>query len=860
MPLQQTSGAASYDAFGGGVPVVPAYIEDVFSTYLYTGNGSTQTITNGIALGTASGGSVFFGGNPAYLNLSAAPTQFGTGDFTVETWINPTAVTPVGSFIELSPFTGSSGWAFGVGFPSSGVMYWYTNGANLLSYSGISVGVWTHVAVSRSGSTNRMFVNGALVASATDSTNYNQSGATNIGADVAAQFFRGNLSNLRVVKGTALYTSAFTPPTEPLTVVSGTSLLTCQTPNTVQDYSSNAYSITNNGAIPQNGGGPFTDATAGKGGLVWFKRRSTAISHALFDSARSSTSNALFTNTAGAQVSSYGVTFNSNGVSLGQSEPEHNSNGETYASWTFRKQPKFFDVVTWTGTGSNRTIAHALGSVPGCIIVKRTNTSGDWMIYHRSIASTDYYNFAYTGTPTTDSTVWNSTPATSSVFSLGTNSNVNASGGTYVAYVFAHNAGGFGLTGTDNVITCGSFTTDGSGNATVNLGYEPQFVMLQRQDDDWFMNDSMRGMPAPPSGSGTNANLLPNSSNAESINGRDTSPTSTGFVARMGSASKFCIYIAIRRGPMKVPTSGTSVYNGITRTATNSVANINGVGFPPDICISSARSAVNGSTWFDKLRGPLQAIRSPATTAEATHTNTLTSFNMDGISVGAGEAFFDINRPLDSPYVLNFFKRAPSFFDEVCWTADSSGTFRTISHGLSVAPELIIYKRRDAASDWNVYHSSLGNNAFTQLNTTGGIVSPADLWNYTTPTSTSFTVGYANTSPRTYVAYLFATCAGVSKVFSYTGNGSSQTINCGFTSGARFVLIKRTDSSGDWYVWDSARGIVSGNDPHLSLNTTAAEVTTDDTIDTDSTGFVVNQVSATNVNVSSATYIGLAIA
>jgi hypothetical protein len=115
-------------------------------------------------------------------------------------------------------------------------------------------------------------------------------------------------------------------------------------------------------------------------------------------------------------------------------------------------------------------------------------------------------------------------------------------------------------------------------------------------------------------------------------------------------------------------------------------------------------------------------------------------------------------------------------------------------------------------------------------------------------------------SGTTDVAYLFATCAGVSKVFSYTGNGSSQTINCGFTGGARFVLIKRTDSAGDWYVWDTARGIVSGNDPHLSLNTTAAEVTSNDTIDTDSTGFVVNQVSATNVNVSSATYIGLAIA
>jgi hypothetical protein len=152
------------------------------------------------------------------------------------------------------------------------------------------------------------------------------------------------------------------------------------------------------------------------------------------------------------------------------------------------------------------------------------------------------------------------------------------------------------------------------------------------------------------------------------------------------------------------------------------------------------------------------------------------------------------------------------------------------------------------------------------LNTTGAADTSAGrgaYWNSTNPTASVFSVGQdgdVNNSGDTYVNYLFATCAGVSKVFSYTGNGSSQTINCGFTGGARFVLIKRTDSTGDWYVWDTARGIVAGNDPHLSLNTTAAEVTSNDTIDTDSTGFVVNQVSATNVNVSSATYIGLAIA
>jgi hypothetical protein len=110
------------------------------------------------------------------------------------------------------------------------------------------------------------------------------------------------------------------------------------------------------------------------------------------------------------------------------------------------------------------------------------------------------------------------------------------------------------------------------------------------------------------------------------------------------------------------------------------------------------------------------------------------------------------------------------------------------------------------------------------------------------------------------VAYLFASCPGVSKVGSYTGNGSSQTIDCGFTGGARFFLVKRTDSTGDWWVYDSARGITAPADPALRLNSTAAEVTSADAVDPTSVGIVVNQEATCNINVSSATYIYLAIA
>ena len=100
----------------------------------------------------------------------------------------------------------------------------------------------------------------------------------------------------------------------------------------------------------------------------------------------------------------------------------------------------------------------------------------------------------------------------------------------------------------------------------------------------------------------------------------------------------------------------------------------------------------------------------------------------------------------------------------------------------------------------------------------------------------------------------------MSKVGSYTGTGTTQVINCGFTSGSRFVLIKRTDDIGDWYVWDSARGIVAGNDPYLLLNSTAAEVTGTDYVDTAASGFEISSTAPAAINANGGSFIFLAIA
>jgi hypothetical protein len=603
---------------------------------------------------------------------------------------------------------------------------------------------------------------------------------------------------------------------------------------------------------------------AGQGGLVWTKSRiEDGNFHSLFDTNRG-TLNRLVTSTtfANTSIANSLQSFNSNGFSVGSSGTV-NASTYNYVSWTFRKQPKFFDVVTYTGNGTTNDVANALASVPGFVVIKKTSTTSNWFTLNRD--SSGNYLQGYLNTTGSLPQVWvaanTSTYLTSTTLKIAslasvTGEDMNASGVTYVAYLFAHDAGGFGLTGTDNVISCGSFTTDGTGKATVSLGYEPQWVLWKQTDgvDNWYLNDIMRGMNV----SGSDKNLSPNTSAAESAGGYDTTPTATGFIANPGIASKTYIYIAIRRGPMKVPTSGTSVYNAVARTGTGADTTITGVGFASDLVMAKGRDG-RDTILFDRLRGRLRNLRPTLTDAEQTESNSLTGFDvMDGVTLGA-----DSNALINASgaSMINwFFRRAPSFFDEVCYTGTGSAT--TFAHNLGVVPELMIVKNRVTGTNWAVYTSALGATKTLFLNLTNDPSTITSVWNDTAPTASVFTVGSAaatNTSTNTYVNYLFATCAGVSKVGSYTGTGTTQTINCGFTAGARFVLIKRTDSTGDWYVWDSARGIVSGNDPYLLLNSTAAEVTGTDYVDTAATGFEISSTAPAAINANGGSFIFFAV-
>lgn len=603
-----------------------------------------------------------------------------------------------------------------------------------------------------------------------------------------------------------------------------------------------------------------------KGGLIWTKCRSAAANNALVDTSTWVSNKLLISNSSsGLTTASNTVvsSFNTNGYSLGPDTQYTNANAQTFVSWTFRKQAKFFDIVTYTGTGANRTIAHNLGSTPGCIIVKRTDTTGDWYVYHSGLTSASYYCLLdTTAAQASDTTVWNATAPTSSVFSVGTNTGVNASAGTYVAYIFASNAGGFGSSGTQNVITCGSYTGTGATGNAITLGYEPQWLLVKQSSAagaSWWMVDNMRGMTA----DGADQRLLADSTAAEAAS-TAVAPTATGFVLNTTSGAfnasgSTYIYIAIRRGPMKTPTVGTSVFSpNIITTSTNTTISTN---FPISWQFLRYRdNAVPNAPVMDRLRGI--STKSPdANTYPVLFTNLADAeisvfdslyWNNTGFQVPA-------NGQSATPTVYWSFQRAPGFFDEVCYTGTGANTTQT--HNLGVVPELMIVKERDAINNWQVYSATLANTQYLVLNTAAAAATGTTRWNSTTPTSSVFSVGTdatVNTLAGTYAAYLFASCPGVSKVGSYTGTGATQTIDCGFTGGARFVLIKRTNSTGDWYVWDTARGMVSGTDPSLLLNSTAAEVNAN-SVYTTSVGFQIVSTAA-GINASGGTYIYLAIA
>jgi len=599
---------------------------------------------------------------------------------------------------------------------------------------------------------------------------------------------------------------------------------------------------------------------SGEGGLVVYRRRDGAENWSYQDTERGVDSVIYSDSTnAAANPGGYGLaSFNSNGFTT-----ELNTSGADYASWTFRKAEKFFDVVTYTGNGVNgRQLPHSLGSTPGMVVCKRTDTGQNWILQHKSLDlsgnKTMYLN--NTDALAVANDYWNSTHASSTAITLSGDADINGSGGTYVAYVFASDAGGFGDDGSENIIKCGSVTTDGSGNASVDVGFEPQWCLWKcidaaggNEHGNWRVNDVMRGWPASSASNafGSPSSLYANTSGAETNNGVDGFiKSATGFGFGQVQANKTYIYIAIRR-PMKTPESGTEVFAPVGATST---APLWKSSFPVDAGWYRYIIGSGAGTYFGSRLTGTGRLESSSSAAEVTDG----SFKWDYMNGWFDNSFDNTN------FVGFNFKRATGFMDVVAYSG--TGSAHTEAHNLGVVPELIILKGRSGpiAFNWAVYSKSILNTESLFLNYPDGKANINNTyWNSTTPTNTNFSLGSGsgvNASGGEFIAYLFATLAGVSKVGSYTGTGSDLNVDCGFSAGARFILIKRTDATGDWYTYDSFRGIVAGNDPYILMNTGDAQVTNTDYIDPLASGFTVTSSAPAALNASGGTYIFLAIA
>ena len=469
-------------AAAGNAGETLGYVEDVFSTYLYAGNGTSQVIENGINLGDANvGGSGFVNGAGDRLTTTES---LGSGDFTVEFWAYTLNAGDDAFFDTRTADLSATGLTF-TAVNSSNVRL-FDNGIRL-SVTGVSyLNQWVHFAIERSSGTLTIYVNGTSGGSVANTTNYSDT-SFKIGDSPYYGDTDAYISNFRLVKGSAVYGGNFTPSTAPLTAISGTALLTLQSPEPFTDNSGNSLAITQAGNVKAQNFGPFTADEAGAGGLVWLKGRNVADQHFQFDTERG-TGPYLVSNSTAAEVTDAGFhisSYNANGFSLQGNGTGTNNTSYDYTSWTFRKAEKFFDVVTYTGNGSNRTINHSLGSVPAVMIVKcYSGRTDSWIVYHSSRGANEYAkldttNSFYTGAAA--ATTWNQTAPTDSVFTVGTDGGVNQNGVSYVAYLFASDAGGFGDDGSESIIKCGSFTTNGSGNAVIsNLGFEPSWLMIKK--------------------------------------------------------------------------------------------------------------------------------------------------------------------------------------------------------------------------------------------------------------------------------------------------------------------------------------------------------------------------------------------
>jgi hypothetical protein len=337
------------------------------------------------------------------------------------------------------------------------------------------------------------------------------------------------------------------------------------------------------------------------------------------------------------------------------------------------------------------------------------------------------------------------------------------------------------------------------------------------------------------------------------------------------------------------PCADTSTFKTVLYEGNGSTQYVSNVGFEPDLVWIKQRNGSASHSLQDSVRGAGQNynLYSDNTAYEGQYGiyGYLSSFDTNGFSVAVGSGSH--TNANSSTYVAWNWKAegaavnigvnsitgsTPSIASDV--SANTAAGFSivkytgngtsgaTVGHGLSSPPEIVIYKRLDSTANWIVKSTLLSTDNYLLLNTIDSSASDGGVfWNSTVPSSTLFTLGNSlsvNGSSASYIAYCWHSVAGYSKIGSYSGTGATGNIITGLGFEPVWLMVKRTDSSGNsWLIVDNKRIETNGNKSELFADTSSAESGSGYNITFDSDGFTLN-TTTTNANASGGTYIYMA--
>ena len=602
--------------------------------------------------------------------------------------------------------------------------------------------------------------------------------------------------------------------------------------------------------------------------------------------------------------------FNTTGFTIG-SNTSINDSGRMYYYYAFINKPKFFQVFTFTGNGTDRVIDHNLQCQPGMMMFKNLDDIADWVCYHRSAGATKYQFFNLSGanpsngvnaTFQTDAsgpganTYFSNTEPTHTQFTVGNKNEINGSGDTILALLFAHDESKNGF------IKCDTYA-GGTDGQQITLGWEPQFILNKNMDGDgtlyedddssWYIHGNPNTGPdgaynnyrmnipysinvygtinSGTSGSGGAGTFVNVDGNNGSVPGNRVTmhvmPNGFRMVDYPGiaTANKTHVtfnksganyaYMAIRKQPMATPTTNTEVYDHFLgdQRANNPRSP---AGFAPDMAIYSENQT--SSRDFRLSRRAFTGSGEGIGLDFGNQDKPISHSNDDYFTNG----FFSSYLLNGYSNYVNMFREFPRVMKSGYYYGDGSSSL-AVPHGLEAIPEMIWCNTFESSTQSGivVYHKDAHRtqnadfyNYEKSYQWYGKIYHnyPFSFSNYPWadwPDINNFYVQGGqniNIANQIYNYTCFATFPNISKVGIYYGSTSDQTIDCGFSSTARFVLIKNinNDHAGasqyrqDWLIFDTLRGLSSGSDSYDSLDGNSSMLSSD-ALDQHSTGFIV---------------------